>query len=145
MSPFDAIWPPRAPAAARRYSEPEPEEPEFASQAEFASHAEDDERHPPTAEAPDIAPVDEPDTTWPRARHPVSAPDAESEETDTAEAEAAEAKPATAHPVSILKSGTVDGMGYALYSDGSIEAELPSGKIRFASINELREHLEKAG
>jgi hypothetical protein len=36
-------------------------------------------------------------------------------------------------------------MGYALYSDGSIEAELPSGKIRFASINELREHLEKAG
>jgi hypothetical protein len=69
----------------------------------------------------------------------------EREETDMAEAEAPEPKTEPAHPVSILKSGVVDGMGYALYSDGSIEAELPSGTIRFASINELREHLEKAG
>jgi hypothetical protein len=47
--------------------------------------------------------------------------------------------------VSILKSGVVDGMAYTLYSDGSIEAELPSGTLRFASINELRQHLEKTG
>jgi hypothetical protein len=46
-------------------------------------------------------------------------------------------------PVSILKSGVVDGMAYTLYSDGSIEAELPDGTIRFASIDELRTHLEK--
>ena len=46
--------------------------------------------------------------------------------------------------VAILKSGVVDGMGYTLYVDGSIEAELPQGTIRFASINELRSHLEKA-
>ena len=43
----------------------------------------------------------------------------------------------------ILKSGVVDGMGYTLYVDGSIEAELPDGILRFASITELREHLEK--
>ena len=45
--------------------------------------------------------------------------------------------------VSILKSGVIDGMGYTLYVDGSIEAELPQGTLRFASINELRGHLEK--
>ncbi|MDI3471020.1 MAG: hypothetical protein OJF62_003083 [Pseudolabrys sp.] len=46
-------------------------------------------------------------------------------------------------PVPILKSGVVDGMGYTLYVDGSIEAELPDGTLRFASINELRAHLER--
>jgi hypothetical protein len=45
--------------------------------------------------------------------------------------------------VAILKSGVVDGMGYTLYVDGSIEAELPQGTLRFASINELRGHLER--
>ena len=44
----------------------------------------------------------------------------------------------------ILKSGVVDGMGYTLYVDGSIEAELPQGTLRFASIDELRSHLEKS-
>jgi hypothetical protein len=46
-------------------------------------------------------------------------------------------------PVAVLKSGVVDGMGYTLYVDGSIEAELPDGTLRFASINELRKHLEE--
>ncbi|HET7165866.1 MAG TPA: hypothetical protein VFI94_12080 [Pseudolabrys sp.] len=45
--------------------------------------------------------------------------------------------------VAILKSGIVDGMGYTLYVDGSIEAELPQGTLRFASINELRSHIAK--
>lgn len=44
----------------------------------------------------------------------------------------------------ILKSGVVDGMGYTLYVDGSIEAELRQGTLRFASIDELRSHLEKS-
>ncbi len=52
-------------------------------------------------------------------------------------------EPASAPPVAILKSGVVDGMGYTLYVDGSIEAELPQGTLHFASINELREHLAK--
>jgi hypothetical protein len=46
--------------------------------------------------------------------------------------------------VSILKSGVVDGMAYTLYTDGSIEAELAQGVVRFGSIEELRNHLEKS-
>jgi hypothetical protein len=42
----------------------------------------------------------------------------------------------------IIKSGVVDGMAYSLYSDGSIEAQMPEGMMRFASIDELRTHLE---
>jgi hypothetical protein len=42
----------------------------------------------------------------------------------------------------ILKSGVVDGMAYTLYVDGSIEAQLPQGTVRFGSIVELREHIE---
>jgi hypothetical protein len=47
-------------------------------------------------------------------------------------------------PVAILKSGVIDGMAYTLYADGSIEAELPQGTVRFASVDALREHLEKS-
>jgi hypothetical protein len=46
-------------------------------------------------------------------------------------------------PVTVLKSGVVDGMAYSLYSDGSIEAQMPEGMMRFASIDELRTHLEQ--
>jgi hypothetical protein len=46
-------------------------------------------------------------------------------------------------PISVLRSGIVDGMAYTLYSDGSIEAQLPQGTLRFGSITELREHLEQ--
>jgi hypothetical protein len=45
--------------------------------------------------------------------------------------------------VTILKSGVVDGMAYSLYSDGSIEAQMPEGMMRFASIEELRAHLDQ--
>lgn len=51
---------------------------------------------------------------------------------------------AAADVVSILKSGVIDGMAYTLYSDGSIEAELPQGTVRFGSIAELRVYLEKS-
>src|SRR6202034_2461486 len=45
-------------------------------------------------------------------------------------------------PVTVLKSGVVDGMAYSLYSDGSIEAQMPEGMMRFASIDDLRTHLD---
>jgi hypothetical protein len=45
--------------------------------------------------------------------------------------------------VTVLKSGIVDGMAYSLYSDGSIEAQMPEGLMRFASIDELRSHLDQ--
>jgi hypothetical protein len=58
---------------------------------------------------------------------------------------AASPPPLTAAPVSVLKSGVVEGMAYTLYSDGSIEAQLPGGTLRFGSINELRNHIEQNG
>jgi hypothetical protein len=52
-------------------------------------------------------------------------------------------QPEEARPsVAILKSGVVDGMAYTLYADGSIEAQLPQGTVRFGSIAELRTHIE---
>ncbi len=54
------------------------------------------------------------------------------------------AEPARPEPASVLKSGVVDGMAYTLYTDGSIEAELAQGVVRFGSIEELRNHLEKS-
>jgi len=45
--------------------------------------------------------------------------------------------------VTVIKSGVVDGMAYSLYSDGSIEAQMPEGMMRFASIDELRAHLNQ--
>jgi hypothetical protein len=54
------------------------------------------------------------------------------------------AKAASERPSAILKSGVIDGMAYTLYADGSIEAELPQGTVRFASVDALRAHLEKS-
>jgi hypothetical protein len=45
-------------------------------------------------------------------------------------------------PVTVLRSGVVDGMAYSLYSDGTIEAQMPEGMMRFASIDQLRAHLD---
>ncbi|UPK33178.1 DUF308 domain-containing protein [Bradyrhizobium sp. 186] len=54
-----------------------------------------------------------------------------------------ELPPAEPAQVTVLKSGVVDGMAYSLYSDGSIEAQMPEGMMRFASIDELRAHLDQ--
>jgi hypothetical protein len=64
---------------------------------------------------------------------------------DAAYAPASGANPDSAPAaVSVLKSGIVNGMPYTLYSDGSIEAQLPEGTLRFGSITELRNHIEKS-
>jgi hypothetical protein len=47
--------------------------------------------------------------------------------------------------VNVIKSGVVDGMAYSLYSDGSIEAQMPEGMMRFGSIDQLRSHLDRRG
>ena len=52
------------------------------------------------------------------------------------------AAPAEPRAAAILKSGVVDGMAYTLYADGSIEAKLPHGTVKFGSIAELRAHIE---
>ncbi len=68
-----------------------------------------------------------------------------SEPSAPVESAAAEPPPPSAPAVSILKSGVVEGMAYTLYSDGSIEAQLPGGTLRFGSIAELRNHIEQKG
>ena len=47
--------------------------------------------------------------------------------------------------VTVLNSGVIEGMGYTLYRDGSIEADLPQGMMRFPSIDALRRHLAGQG
>jgi len=78
----------------------------------------------------------------PRAAMPVSA----SEERDSKIAALAQtaSTDGAAAPVAALKSGIIEGMAYTLYSDGSIDAELPQGKLRFGSIRALRDHIEGA-
>ena len=92
---------------------------------------------------------------WPRADRPRSAelarrnprPRPTPGEDDDAHLSAPEhyppAPPEEQPPVTVLKSGVVDGMAYSLYSDGSIEAQMPEGMMRFASIDELRSHLDQ--
>jgi hypothetical protein len=58
------------------------------------------------------------------------------------ESEFQEAAPAEA---TVVRSGIIAGMAYTLYSDGSIEAELPAGTVRFGSLTELQEHVKRAG
>jgi hypothetical protein len=77
----------------------------------------------------------------PPATAPVTEPEQISEPAfDTPAAASQDEAPS---PVSVLKSGVVDGMAYTLFSDGSIKAELPQGTLRFGSITELRNHIEK--
>jgi hypothetical protein len=76
-------------------------------------------------------------TAQPAATVPPPAP----EPPPVEEASSALAAGAPAAPT-ILKTGVVEGMAYTLYSDGSIEAALPQGTLRFGSISALRDHIE---
>jgi hypothetical protein len=81
------------------------------------------------------------DAMWPKRR-----PGDQSKPDEVARQPSAGAEPPRAEreprSVAILKSGVVDGMAYTLYADGSIEAQLPHGTVRFGSIAELRAHIE---
>lgn len=103
---------------------------------------------PPAAEPPK---QNEPfDSVWPAEPRKASETPAESAQAQEPEREqplqesGENEPPSEPYAVSILKSGVVDGMAYTLYSDGSIEAEMPQGTVRFASIAELRAYLEKS-
>jgi hypothetical protein len=83
----------------------------------------------------------------PALQEPQAPPGAEPVERQPDAAAIPERQPESAaaeapRPASILKSGVVDGMAYTLYADGSIEAKLPQGTVRFGSIAELRAHIE---
>ncbi len=104
------------------------------------------------SDAPSAAPSNEPaeaprsgfDAAWPkpdrarpdparRSRNPSTFPE------PPVQGEQGDEKPA----VTVVKSGVVDGMAYSLYSDGSIEAQMPEGMMRFGSVDELRSHLDQ--
>ena len=117
-APANSAKPPAAPdaAAARRRSilaplARVPEEPRVAV--------------PPPAAAPPVAAPVPPKPAAPPLRPPVKP-----------------AAPAATTPdATVYKSGVIDGMAYTLFMDGSIEAELPQGKVRFASVDELQKYL----
>jgi hypothetical protein len=115
---------------------------------------------PPDLLSPDLRPraltvppveTDEPqpasfEDTWPKAERAkeISPQWRSSRMSPTlAEGNGGPARPEDRPEVIVLKSGVVDGMAYSLYSDGSIEAEMPEGMMRFASIDELRAHLDQ--
>ncbi|MBV9346599.1 MAG: hypothetical protein JO245_01355 [Pseudolabrys sp.] len=109
---FEAMWP----SKPRHAPPPAPESPP---------------RFAPPSRA--LEPMPEP----PRAESVIRAPSPP----PLSEPEEIEPTPAPVSAVPVLRTGVVEGMAYTLYVDGSIEAELPSGKLHFASINELRSHL----
>jgi hypothetical protein len=91
------------------------------------------------------------DAVWPRRGQRRSGGSADADEPAAAEAPSDRSHRSNTPPASesdelrppaILKSGVVDGMAYTLYADGSIEAQLPQGTVRFGSIAELRSHIE---
>jgi hypothetical protein len=45
----------------------------------------------------------------------------------------------------VVRSGVIGGMAYTLYTDGSIEAELAIGTVRFNSIADLQDHVTRTG
>jgi len=165
-APSSAPW---LDEAAARGSRPEaPPTPEPAAKPRrnllFSSSSRKERERVQAREAPTVAPtpapvtppveVNEPppatfDDAWPKSERVRSAdapprrvargPSTFSEPAPPRQPPPVETQPA----VTVLKSGVVDGMAYSLYSDGSIEAQMPEGMMRFASIDELRAHLDQ--
>jgi hypothetical protein len=106
---------------------------------------------PPLPPKPSEAPPATFEDAWPQAERPRSVdvsrrsrtPPLPAAEGGAATDRAPAARNEEPPQVTVLKSGVVDGMAYSLYSDGSIEAQMPEGMMRFASIDELRAHLDQ--
>lgn len=49
--------------------------------------------------------------------------------------------PQTGAASTVYRSGVIDGMAYTLFMDGSIQAELPQGTVKFATIDDLQKYL----
>ena len=101
---------------------------------------------PPAEPSPPTAPVPRRSfaALWPGETTPAPAAPRETYSVattviETASVEQDAIEPAAPGPqAQIFKSGVIDGMAYTLYTDGSIEAELAEGTVKFASIDELR-------
>jgi hypothetical protein len=121
----------------------------------FSSSVRKDRERAPGAEGGEPPPASFEDA-WPKAdrgrngdippqRRSARTPPAAPEANASAPAERGAPPPSEAQQpgVTVLKSGVVDGMAYSLYSDGSIEAQMPEGLMRFASLDELTAHIDR--
>jgi hypothetical protein len=149
--------PPSAPKSKRNllFSSTSRKERERA-QARSSEPLPSDMLSPDLRSMPPIGPLDDPDElppasfedAWPKPERARPGEIAAQRRSSRMPPTLAEANGGPAHPeerpeVTVLKSGVVDGMAYSLYSDGSIEAQMPEGMMRFASIDELRAHLDQ--
>jgi hypothetical protein len=100
------------------------------------------------ADWPTVEPADRiqtaPASDNPNGPHPARETTLEAGRTASATAEIGTpaAEPSASGP-QVLKSGVIEGMAYTLYSDGSVDAELPEGTRHFASIAEWRAYLRQ--
>jgi hypothetical protein len=159
-TPRDRPAPPEPQVAAEAPSSAPPDVPELAPMAPMAPVEEPPDEPPPPAPP---APKRSFGSIWAGAKSPPEAPREALRETpreapretyaisttviETARVDEDAIAPAAAAPAAaapapqIFKSGVIDGMAYTLYTDGSIEAELAEGTVKFASIDELRAYL----
>jgi hypothetical protein len=141
--PADAASPEAAPARPKR-------------NLLFSSSVRKDRERAPGAEGGEPPPASFEDA-WPKvdrgrngdippprrsARTPQATPEANASDAPERSAPAPTSE-AQQPGVTVLKSGVVDGMAYSLYSDGSIEAQMPEGLMRFASLDELTAHIDR--
>jgi hypothetical protein len=128
---FESPPSPRPPSRFDIPRAPEPERPKRnLFDTSWQSPGSASARAQPERRTPDPEPEPEPPVEEPAATKPDEPAPAPQEQPQPS-------------PAAILKSGVIDGMAYTLYTDGSIEAQLPNGIMRFESIDELRSHLER--
>jgi hypothetical protein len=118
-----AAPPPAAPAAVRDPAAPAPPKSSLFGGL-FGGKKPLDAAAPGDPSRVDLAPTSVPSASPPPAGNGTALP-----------------KAAPASGAAVYKSGVIDGMAYTLYVDGSIEAELPQGTIRFASVEALQTYL----
>lgn len=127
--------------------EPQDREPPRQEAEAYSSPAGDDANEPPIPFAPGRGansrgePPRAFDAIWPAASSELSPRGASYDESKALVSDRDRVESADTASTSILKSGVIDGMVYTLYTDGSIEAELPQGTLKFVSIDELRDYL----
>ena len=140
---FEGFWRrARAPDAAPEVPSVTPEDRQPAAVAIPVAAAVVEE--PPAQPSPPTAPQPRRafEGFWRRAPAPDAYSAVATAVIETPRADRDHVEPAAATPqAQIFKSGVIDGMAYTLYTDGSIEAEVAEGTVKFASIDELRAYL----
>jgi outer membrane biosynthesis protein TonB len=104
-----------------------------------AALAEPSPQNAPTA--PEPPPVQAPDE--PAAPEPLRAPERRAD--SASEAPQAAPKPAAGQPPTVVGTYSSGGNTYVMYSDGSIQAQTPTGLFRFDTLDELKAFIAAGG